>query len=171
MLDKCFACRFTRPAQHPLKTFKRAFEFRNSVLWLGPASAYARRGQFVTLTAAPDGASSDRCRGVGRRGSLRCGLLLGAGIWKRCQMFTANCGDVGMRNRALPSDLAITPSGPSLAAEECRDCPQLVRASPPQPVLRVRAAGEEKRVVTIAGVNLTFDVLGVGMRQPKASRR
>jgi hypothetical protein len=32
-------------------------------------------------------------------------------------------------------------------------------------VLRVRAAGKKKCVVTIAGVNLTFDIFGVGMRR------
>src|SRR5271155_4793785 len=68
MLDKRFACRFTRPAQRPLKTFKCAFEFGDFVVWPGPASAYARRIQFVTPTAAPDGASSNRRGGVGRRG-------------------------------------------------------------------------------------------------------
>jgi hypothetical protein len=32
-------------------------------------------------------------------------------------------------------------------------------------VLRVRAAGKEKRVVTVAGMNLTLDSLGVGIGQ------
>ena len=57
-----------------------------SPAWRGPASAYPRRIHVVTSAAAHDGAPY-----VGRRGSICCGPFLPwAGIWKRCQMFTAN---------------------------------------------------------------------------------
>jgi hypothetical protein len=91
--------------------------------------------------------------------------LLGVGIWKRFQMFTADRGDEWMGDPALPGDLAITPSRPSLAADERRDGFHLVRAAARQSVLRVRAAGKEKCVVAVAGVNLAFDIFDVGMRQ------
>ena len=40
---------------------------------------------------------------VGRRGSIRCGPFLPwAGIWKRCQMFTANCSRPPQEARREP---------------------------------------------------------------------
>jgi hypothetical protein len=43
MLDKRLACGFTRPVQRLLEALECALEFGDFILWLGPASAYARR--------------------------------------------------------------------------------------------------------------------------------
>jgi hypothetical protein len=69
-----------------------------------------------------------------------------------------------MRDPAVPGDLPITPARASFAADDGPYGFHLVRAATPQAVLSVRAAGEKKRVVTIAGVNIAFDILGVGTR-------
>jgi hypothetical protein len=79
-------------------------------------------------------------------------------------MVTASGGDEPVRDPTLPSDLAITPPRPLLAAQERCDGFDLVGAAAGQPVLRVRATSEQQRIIAIAGMDPAFDFFHVGMR-------
>jgi hypothetical protein len=130
-----------------------------------PASADARGIHAVTPAAAPDRASSIRrdARCVGRAGVRGGGgrVLRRPAIWTRFQMVTTNGSDEPMGDPTLPTDFAITPSRPSLAAQDRGDGFDLVGAAAPQSVLCVRAAGEKQRIITIAAMNPAFDVFHV----------